>query len=154
MKRRIAHSICPFLVFIGFAAGCGEIPQTDAFRGSWSWSSGSTVNLNCPNDNNSGTLSDRFTILEGTTSDIVMSYGECDYKFDLNGDLATIQNGQTCEYSTSDGTDISESWSVYDLELTGDTLRVTANGAVELSNGVNSIDCTSAITGTASKVGS
>ena len=89
-------------------AACSDSESSsDAFIGTWTYNAGSLNNTDCPdtqNDSNDPQIGS-FQITEGTSSDIIVVPDAGDkcpaVRYDVNGNMAVLQPGQTCAYTTT-----------------------------------------------------
>lgn len=86
------------------ACGDGE-SSSDAFIGTWTYNAGSITNTDCPDNqfDSNEPQTGSFQITEGTASDLIVvpqAGDKCPaIRYDVNGNIATIQPGQTCAYT-------------------------------------------------------
>ena len=156
------ENVILLMVGVLVAGGCGfeaeeDQSSVDDFTGLWSWNSGSNIDENCPSNSYTASQTGNFTIVESSSADIVLSGDDCNYEFDVNGDRATIVSGQTCEQQVQAGdgslVDVTWEWSVWTLELSGDSVTASGNGTTTYKGPGGEMDCSVSLNGSLSRVG-
>lgn len=142
-------------------AGCGDGESaSDAFIGTWTYNTGSTSNLDCPDNafDNNDILSGSFQVAEGTMSDLIsipQSGDKCPaIRYDVNGKVATIQPSQTCMY-TENGVMVNGAYGTgtFTLSADGKTATGSGTGSVILSGAAGSVTCSLTSSISATKAG-
>ena len=131
--------------------GCGD--DIDDFTGTWSWNDGSSASGSCEGESFNESLSGNVSIIEGSTSDLVVSDDDCNWNFDIEGDDANIVAGQSCEHElqTEIGViGVTEYWSTFVLSVNADSMTVSGSGTLEIESGGS---CSTSISGTLTRVG-
>lgn len=146
--------ICGLMVLVIGAigiAGCGFGDNVEAYPGTWTWTAGSNLSIDCGGDDLGGTLNGSLSISEGSSSDLVMNWDPCTWQFDVDGDKANLNSGQNCTY-TNDGISFDEKWSTMMLTESGGSLDVSGSGTLDLSDSSGSANCTTSVAGSLDKL--
>lgn len=130
----------------------------DDYTGTWEWQEGSATDVNCPNDSSSVPMSGTEELIEGTDGDLVFTGDECTWRYDVNGDTASLASGQSCEVEgqTQQGVRYEDTynWSTYTFTVSGDTMTVSANGTLrrDFQTG-DRVECSLSTHGSMKKIG-
>jgi hypothetical protein len=111
------------------AAGCGSSggSNVDAWLGNWM--EGGTQSTTCAGVSTTTQLSMLVVFSAGPKAGTIQSSADnCALVWDVSGDKATLESGQTCT-ATVDGVNASVSWTASTLTLNGNTMTGTLGGS-------------------------
>jgi hypothetical protein len=120
-------------------AGCGggsAGASTSAWEGNWM--EGGTQSTTCgPTVLPASQISQLLVISAGTKSGTIETDADsCSLIWDVSGDKATLESGQSCTASV-DGVDATVGWTASSMTLSGTTITGTAGGAATNSCSFN-----------------
>jgi len=143
--------------------GGGDDPA-DKFIGTWTYNANSTTALDCQNNALDTTITETgtFQIAAGTSSDLIDVPDADDTcpptRYDVNGNVATIQSGQTCMETkmTNGGATymINAALNTGTYTLSGDGMMVNGTSTAGLTfTGAIATTCTATLSMSATKTG-
>ena len=106
------RAICLAFLLCACGGDDGGNERAAEFIGTWMWSAGATITVDCDNDAGDSNEAETgtFEIQAGTSSDLVIvpdpsgSMASCPpVRYDVSGDTATAQAGQGCTYEEDVG---------------------------------------------------
>lgn len=121
--------------------GCGDDGNSLAeFQGTWKYIQ-SPAQFSCPGDPvQTGSFGTTKDWRQGVKSALVDFSTNCDYRFDVNGKVASIQKTQTCDLLDNNGDPASEAPNSWVFTLTSAT---TAEEKVEtVTTFIDGVSCT------------
>lgn len=111
-------------------AGCGSSgggSSVDAWVGNWM--EGGTQSTTCAGASTTTQLSMLVVFSAGTKAGTIESSADnCVLVWDVSGDQATLESGQTCT-ATIDGVNATVTWTASTLTLDGNTMTGTLGGS-------------------------
>ena len=100
------HNLKANLGVFAFAlaiAACTNTNTSAEFIGTWNYSPGQTELVSCDGTSSTESVSGSLVIAMGVNAPLTWTGGDCDLQFEVNGDIATAQIGQSCS-DTQNGT--------------------------------------------------
>jgi len=119
-------------------SGSGSKPNTSAWLGNWT--EGGTQSVTCGAVMETTDLGGLVAINAGAKSGTIQtSWNGCLFTWDVSGDSATLQSGQSCAFSVF-GTNANVTWTAGSATLSGNTITGTLDGTAD--NGCSSVEQT------------
>jgi hypothetical protein len=154
--------LCSCAIAVG-ACGSDSADRVDDLAGTWMWSAGAAVALDCADNRLDRTTarSGSFVLSRGTSSDLILQPDAGDtcapVRFDVAGASMTPQPSQSCTYTATaagQAVNITISYTGGSSTLSADGKQLTVSiAASSVLGGGLTTTCTQSVSGTATKVG-
>jgi hypothetical protein len=114
------------LVGCGGSSGSGS-SNVDAWLGNWM--EGGTQSTTCATGTATTQLDDLVVVSAGSKAGTVQTVDDnCALIWDVSGDKATLESGQTCTVSV-DGLNVTDTWTASTATLNGTTITTLTGGS-------------------------